>query len=885
MSQATVEVVPNLLTFLREEERHGDRQAREAVFLTFNAHLGFLESRALGLCQAAGARVTVVADAGVWDPDPRGTLHAGYGYHVGLVPNAGAFHPKVLVLVGPARALVAVGSGNLTLGGWQYNAELATVFTGDRKTSPAIFRQVASLLTDLAQQATLDDLTVRALGRTATDLNDLMSQATLTDPEHRLVSSVHEPILQQLPDGPVDELLMYAPFHDPRCAAMQALIDHFQPERVALMVQPGWTVINGSSLQALIDRNPVPIQVLLDPENEESAGRYRHGKLVEWVAGGQRWALTGSANLSTAALRLSCASPGGNYEVGVVSPISDTLFPDAIPLQPSQVPTVVITLDSAADDPGAAKPILLSAILGPDCVGLTLVPWPESLDVQVSERGQSPDDWVTVDVLAADTSEAMVKPRVLAGSRIRLMGSDHRASTPVFATDPDAVMRRPGAESRSRTGTARPHDLWSSDLNVLNALANELGELARDIAATRGPGTSDTGADSGEAEQDGDHARRRDTDVQQWLWVKDDTIARFGPHLTAFSLALPAIPVSGQGELRWLDRLTDDNEPALEDDTAELVADEEDETEDSDEESETPDHSHDAEDHKRARRRWCTKAADLLSDLPLPSRMLVLRLTLIFWSSGNWKPGDVEPVRLVDSAARSLDATVTSAELESRVSSLAAVAMAMVRDRVSLDERTEGNLIYRGLSRDLAFLTMDSEPDLLAEYVRFQRTATGAPLSVEQVQETVHRLLTEDPLADAMATLEGQGWTVERTRPAILRITGGFSNPETTALHVLALAEETDPVGVWAVSDSGKWAFMAWSRPDIIRVTPHPQGLRWRHQYLTGLVGPAALYAQRFSSDGLPYEKRHIPQNQPFPGALALLERLGISAADLQRGI
>ena len=51
------------LPCLFAEQRHADRQAREALFCSFNADLGFFERTVLGVTQASGARATVVGDA------------------------------------------------------------------------------------------------------------------------------------------------------------------------------------------------------------------------------------------------------------------------------------------------------------------------------------------------------------------------------------------------------------------------------------------------------------------------------------------------------------------------------------------------------------------------------------------------------------------------------------------------------------------------------------------------------------------------------------------------------------------------------------------------------------------------------------------------------
>src|SRR4051794_28817789 len=97
---------------------------REGLFLSFNVDLGFFEARLLGPVKVTGAAVTVIGDARVFSPDPRSVRGAGHAYALGMAATAGAFHPKLTVLAGPERALVGIGSGNLTMGGWFSNEEV-----------------------------------------------------------------------------------------------------------------------------------------------------------------------------------------------------------------------------------------------------------------------------------------------------------------------------------------------------------------------------------------------------------------------------------------------------------------------------------------------------------------------------------------------------------------------------------------------------------------------------------------------------------------------------------------------------------------------------------------------------------------------------------------
>ena len=403
---ATVARVANLMPFLHAEERRGDKQAREAVFITFNASLNFFEARLLGVCQASGARTTIIADAGVWSPDARGARHAGRAYHVGLVQAPGAFHPKMFVLAGPQRAVVAVGSGNLTMGGWQYNAEVLTVFTGDRHSVPDIFADVTATLRSLSAEQSLDPFARKALLRTAAQLTALSAASPVTETGHRLLTSFDGSILGQLPlpTEPVDELLLYAPFHDPAAAAVKALIGRFQPASVKVAVQPGWTVLDSDALAEALaeaEASGIRTEVVEDRENQADGGRYRHGKLIEWSAQGQRWAVTGSPNLSAAAL-LRSARSNGNHEIAVLAPVGESLFPDGNAIEMGQVPTLRIEAARISDPPGVAGPVLVAAIKQPDGLHLHLAASaPCGAMVEISEIGDAPDAWTAIGSVAA----------------------------------------------------------------------------------------------------------------------------------------------------------------------------------------------------------------------------------------------------------------------------------------------------------------------------------------------------------------------------------------------------------------------------------------------------------------------------------------------------
>jgi hypothetical protein len=314
------------LPFLIAEEGQGNGQAREALFCSCDVDLGYFERTVLGAAEATGARVTVIGDARASHPDPRSAPGAGIRYVHGLAaPGAGgAFHAKVMVVTGRERALIAIGSGDLTPGGWGLNKESWTVATADREACPELVADVADWLRSLDGVCALAPLAARGISRTAALLEELAIEADIVDTGHRLVHTSTRSIADQLPGDEVDQLLLYAPFHDERTAAVQELIARLRPRRVTLAVQSGGrTVIQPTALRRVIAAAGIPVQVV-----EDAGERYRHETLIEAVRpDGSRWVLTGSPDLSGRAL-LTPAGKGGNIEVGVVSRPAASLFPE-----------------------------------------------------------------------------------------------------------------------------------------------------------------------------------------------------------------------------------------------------------------------------------------------------------------------------------------------------------------------------------------------------------------------------------------------------------------------------------------------------------------------------------------------------------------------------
>lgn len=871
----------NPLPFLLAEEAHGDHQATDAVFLTFNADPGFFEARILGACLSAGARVCVLADGSVWNPDPYATKHAGRDYHIGLVTRSGAFHPKLVLLVGSKRALVAVGSGNVTMGGWQHNAETWTILRGDLAEAPAVMAEIADVVDDIAGEG-LDRLAVESLTRASGQLRALLALcANVVDSGHKILSSTSGAIVGQLPSTKADELRLYAPFHDESARGVAALVDSLQPRRVTVMVQPGWTVINPIALERVLRDAQVEWTIVEDAQMRGSVRpRYRHGKLIEWTtSGGQTFALTGSPNLSYAAL---CAPRGsGNTEIAILSPVAESLFPPSAPVGLADVPRVRIpSPEEQRSKDGASQPILLSAILAEEHLTLTLNhPLTSSGVLELSLRGESPDVWSMLAEVPAGTSTPTVPltDPVPANSRVRLRtaGADGAMAVGalVFVTDAASVRRRRVLGVKSRTASVTPADLYGSDLAIVAALASDLADLAADLSAAKPPRVApNPDGLPGQPES------AKDTDASDWLWCQDQATAHHGRHLAAFGLGMPAPPSVLDGEhLAWEDTLVEDGEAGLPDDTAEAVDADPDVGEVA--RVEPPDHTGDHADVRGARRRRIAKWAELINAVPVASSLIVLRLTLVWWSAGDWDASDPEPHRIVATMLRALARRDTrhGKELDERVASLGVVALTMMRHRVDASRRDENSMRFVQLRDDLSYWVLDARAELVEEYSALLRRPSGMPLDPQQVMENIEEWLEEDPYSDVVSALESDGHSVARPGHRLLLVSGTFSDPDRVARSAAGLVPQNAlPVGVWAVSETGKgWAFVIWDRPNLVKAIYAGSGpTRWRQQHLGPLLGPLTSI-QVGSHVGL---VRHGPLVVAPAIAHELMAQLGVTA-------
>lgn len=226
------------------------------------------------------------------------------------VPGGGAFHPKSYLFIRGDQAILLVGSGNLTRSGIDDGRETFTRFTSERQTDLPSMRAWGRWMSGLVQLQA-DELLIERWAA----LRDACPWLLGSSDGSRFMTNAERPLLDQLiehlPDV-VAELHVTAPFFDRDAAALGHLLAACSARKLFLYLGAGVSV-HGPSLAAVLrTANEVSLR-RFEP------ARFVHAKLIGAIApDASGLVLSGSPNISHAALTLSQNQAGGNCEIAVM---------------------------------------------------------------------------------------------------------------------------------------------------------------------------------------------------------------------------------------------------------------------------------------------------------------------------------------------------------------------------------------------------------------------------------------------------------------------------------------------------------------------------------------------------------------------------------------
>ena len=315
--------------------------ATSAIVLTHNIDFLFLQSIVRPRLRKCGnPKLTIFADAGCATASYRQQHFAldGLGRHYRVVPvvlgSGRRFHPKAILLTGPSKAALAVGSGNVTHGGWSANHEIWATYKSDDDGPPAIsaFRNYLDTVLSLIPQS--DSISEEVLS--AFDDSSNSWAAALPEPAGLHGTPSDRPLLDRiigLAGDDVRQVTVCAPYYDPAGKALAELaLRATAPIRTLL--QRNHVGLSASAASAL----PPNVQLIsIDTE----PARFIHAKLYGFHRSHTTLLVAGSANMSRAALMAD--RTWGNAELVAVQEISqersDELLADLTILdQPPNLP-------------------------------------------------------------------------------------------------------------------------------------------------------------------------------------------------------------------------------------------------------------------------------------------------------------------------------------------------------------------------------------------------------------------------------------------------------------------------------------------------------------------------------------------------------------------
>jgi len=302
----------------------GQKGITNAVILTHNIDFVFLQSVVLSALRQCGRpTLTVFADAhcatSSFAAQAPVLSSLGRTYRVVMVPMPPGFrfHPKALLLSGVEKAFLAVGSGNLTFGGWRGNAEVWTLYdsaqdgTGPFGAFQTYLRQVLGRVR-LGEYVTAEVLD--AFGASShpwaaglAPASDLVGKAGSGE-------ALLDAMLDRLGTEPVSRVTVCSPYFDADAEALRQLVDRLAPAQTEVVVEERRSGLLRSGADQLHDRIRLRTAAFEYKDDHERLHQsFIHAKFYAFEQGDRVTVFAGSANCSRAALTIPGGS--GNFEL------------------------------------------------------------------------------------------------------------------------------------------------------------------------------------------------------------------------------------------------------------------------------------------------------------------------------------------------------------------------------------------------------------------------------------------------------------------------------------------------------------------------------------------------------------------------------------------
>jgi len=291
-----------------------------ALFTTFNFEIEFFERAILGRLYDNGIRkVSLFVDADEFEKSlksidaPRTSIGLGKKYIVSPVLIHGAFHPKMVLLLGERKARLIVASSNITTNGYEKHNEVYNVIDyteKDKDYQDVIVSAINSFIAMNKLSYSLDDELIK-------DITDFVYYRKCPNNRERyLIQNCEETILEQVKgkiEEPVNFIKVAVPYYDNKTAALNSLQTTFPDAKINLFVQQGTSTLPKEYSKkievSLFDR--------FTDTDLSGNGNFYHGKVFLFKTDKKDYIMYGSANCTVSALGKTHFD-GGNVEADIL---------------------------------------------------------------------------------------------------------------------------------------------------------------------------------------------------------------------------------------------------------------------------------------------------------------------------------------------------------------------------------------------------------------------------------------------------------------------------------------------------------------------------------------------------------------------------------------
>ena len=291
-----------------------------ALFTTFNFEIEFFERAILGRLYENGIRkVSLFVDADEFEKSlksidaARTNIGLGKKYIVSPVSIHGAFHPKIVLLLGERKARLIVASANITTNGYERHNEVFNVIDYTEKDKAYQDIIVAAINSFIA----MNKISYFLDGDLIKEITDFVYyRKCQINGERYLLTSCEGTILEQVMgkiEKSVTSIKIAVPYYDNKAAALKDLQMMFPDTEIKLYVQQGTSTIP----KEYIDKHEISIFDMFTDTASVGKGNFYHGKVFLFKTEDKDYILYGSANCTVSALEKT-HTDGGNVEADIL---------------------------------------------------------------------------------------------------------------------------------------------------------------------------------------------------------------------------------------------------------------------------------------------------------------------------------------------------------------------------------------------------------------------------------------------------------------------------------------------------------------------------------------------------------------------------------------